>query len=131
MNILLAGDDEDFLAVLGYGLRRYGYDVVAIRLGEMAAQPWRVECPSLIIIDDWRWRPAAPSLPWPEDTPVPGILLTPWPGAPAAANRLGWEAVLSKPFLLADLIRVIEAIGRHGAEEPAHGPQLAGQRDLD
>jgi DNA-binding response OmpR family regulator len=51
MKILLADKDTDTLDVTTYALRRYGFEVVAVRDGQMALRYWRENAPDLVLAD--------------------------------------------------------------------------------
>jgi DNA-binding response OmpR family regulator len=51
MKILLADKDAETLDVTTYALRRYGFEVIAVRDGHMALRCWRESAPDLVLAD--------------------------------------------------------------------------------
>lgn len=130
--ILVAGNDADLLFVLSYGLRRRGYEVVAAPLAEAMARLGEGGKAELVLIDDAapdRRVLAPPIVTRPGGPPVPRVLLTARALDPAVGISLGWAAVVPKPFLLADLVRVIEALGVSGRSQTLRCAEQPGQPD--
>jgi DNA-binding response OmpR family regulator len=51
MKILLADKDAEVLDVTTYALRRYGFEVIAVRDGREALRCWRESAPDLVLAD--------------------------------------------------------------------------------
>jgi DNA-binding response OmpR family regulator len=123
--ILLAGNDADLLFVLSYALRGHGYEIIGAPPGEMATARSRTgEGPALIIVDEDGQSREIPT------PPVPHILLTARAVDPAAGGSLGWAAVVPKPFLVAALVRIIEALRVHGDAQALDGAEQPSQTDI-
>jgi DNA-binding response OmpR family regulator len=128
--ILLAGGDADLLCVLSYALRRRGYEIAVAPLGEMAtARPPESAAPALVIVDDGGRRRRVPARLIAARS-VPHILLTAWTPGPVVGGSLGWAAVVPKPFRVADLARIIEALGVHGDAQALDGAEQPSQPDI-
>src|SRR5919202_1411615 len=51
MKILLADKDAEALDVTTYALRRYGYEVIAVRVGMQALRSWKESGPDLVLAE--------------------------------------------------------------------------------
>ena len=51
MKILLADKDTEVLEVTTYALRRYGFDVIAVRDGVQALRCWKETAPDLVLVE--------------------------------------------------------------------------------
>ena len=51
MKILLADKDTEVLEVTTYALRRYGFDVIAVRDGVQALRCWKETAPDLVLLE--------------------------------------------------------------------------------
>jgi DNA-binding response OmpR family regulator len=51
MKILLADQDTEVLEVTTYALRRYGFDVIAVRDGLQALRCWKETTPDLVLVE--------------------------------------------------------------------------------
>ena len=51
MKVLVADNDTDLVDLMGYALRRAGYNVVAAIDGQQALRQWEAESPDLVLLD--------------------------------------------------------------------------------
>ena len=131
LRVLLAEDDAEMRRLLGWALRKDGYEVIEARDGAECvgyAQPWvfrgrRVEPPDVIVSDvrmpGWSGLEVLGIL-RAGDAAIPVILITAFgaPDAYAEAWRLGAAAVLTKPFDVDDLRRTIRDVVRLAVRTP-------------
>jgi DNA-binding response OmpR family regulator len=123
LSILVIENDDDLCEILGYVLRRAGFEVMTARDGLAGLRLWRTESPSLVLldidvphIDGWEVcrRIRAQAL-----TPI--VMLTGLredAGAVRALN-LGADDYVTKPFSPEQLVARIEAVLRRAYQPDA------------
>jgi two-component system cell cycle response regulator DivK len=115
--ILVVDDDEDSRRILMYGLGNAGYRVILAENGAAAVEMCRTLLPDLVIMDlampEMDGVTATQSLKANERTsrvPVIAWSARVFPGDPEELKAAGFDAVLAKPALPAE---VVEAVGRY------------------
>ena len=109
--LLVVEDDDDVRRAVSEALTDEGYDVIEAPNGAAALERARTSEPDLILLDlrmpemdGWRFAQEYGRAPGPR---APIVVMTTAGGAASLASDLGADAFLSKPFDVADLIRVV------------------------
>lgn len=123
MAILLVEDDQDLADIIGYTLKRAGYDVVTTFDGFLALRLIKSKEPSLVLldvnlprIDGWQVLQQLRL-----STTIPVIMLTACQNDDDVVRglRLGADDYVTKPFSPAQLVARVEAVLRRSATELA------------
>jgi DNA-binding response OmpR family regulator len=133
MRVLVADDDSDLRALIGFTLSQAGYDVSAAADGESALQAFLRDSPDLVLLDI--------NMPEPNGlqvcreirgrSPVPIMMLTvrDLEEDLVEAFDSGADDYVRKPFSPRALLARVRALLRRA--EPLDGPVTAGQLRLD